>query len=481
MQAISHWVITFVVNSTWQGVIIVIAASVSALALRRAPARYQHLLWVTALLLSIAVPLIGTARSLNRASVSPASASIDETQNSTAVLSGATLWLRGRLTGSPAGKPTIPVAPAVGLVLAGLYAVFVLYRAGGFLQAYWKTKTIRHIASKRRTSGGVAPGIFGETVDRCRAALGVAAVRVLAASDIAAPLTLAAIQPTIIVPQTLGETASPEMLTTMIGHEMAHIKRRDFLFNLIYEVLLMPVSFSPAMILIKRGLARTREMACDEMVTERLLKPITYARSLLAIASYAVATGNAGYCLGVFDANNLEERIMKLTDKNRRVSSRSGKLAAAAGILLLAGCGLIASGFCLGIGAAGRQTTARDQHQGDAAFPAGTYQDNAIHTIDGKQFKTSFIVTFEPEGRFSARLTDAPGEVKAQGTYVVDHNQFVITEGHHADEDLPCSKPGKYTWSYDGKNLSFKKVEDDCEGRVRALTSGPLSPYVPDK
>jgi beta-lactamase regulating signal transducer with metallopeptidase domain len=476
METISHWIASFAVNSAWQGVIIVIFASGCALALRRAPARYQHLLWVAALVLSIAVPLIGMARSL-AVPPAPGSTGTNQRQNSAANLPGAAFWL----VASSAAKSSIPVAPAAGMVLACLYAAFVLYRAGRFVRAYRMTVMIRDNASDQNASDGEAQGMLNEAAVRCRSALGLKTVPILAAGEMSSPITLGAIRPAIVVPQALGAAVSVEMLMTIIGHEMAHIKRRDFLFNLIYEVLLLPVSFSPAMILVKRGLARTRELACDEMVTERLLKPNTYARSLLAIASYAVAAGNGGYCLGVFDANNLEERIMKLTDKNRRVGSRSGKLAAAAGILLLAGCGLIASGFCVGIGAGGRQTRARDQRQGDAAFPAGTYQDNAIHTIDGKQFKTSFIVTFEADGRFTARLTDAPKGVKGEGTYVVDHNQFVITEGHHADEDLPCSKPGKYTWSYDGKDLSFKKVEDDCEGRVRALTSGPLSPYVPDK
>jgi hypothetical protein len=153
MEPISHLIVSFAVNSAWQGVIIVIAASGCALALRRVPAAYQHLLWVAALLLSIAVLLIGIARSLAGAPPPPASASIDQPQSAAAVPSGAISWF----TASPAEKPSIPVAPAAGLVLAGLYAVVVLYRAGRFVQAYRMTRIIRNNASAANVLDGVAP------------------------------------------------------------------------------------------------------------------------------------------------------------------------------------------------------------------------------------------------------------------------------------------------------------------------------------
>lgn len=36
------------------------------------------------------------------------------------------------------------------------------------------------------------------------------------------------------------------------------------------------------------------------------------------------------------------------------------------------------------------------------------------------------------------------------------------------------SGPGKYKWQYDGKALTFTKIEDECEGRAHALTGQPL-------
>ena len=94
---------------------------------------------------------------------------------------------------------------------------------------------------------------------------------------------------TIIVPGTLVQETSEDVLTTAIGHEMAHIARRDFYWNLLYELLLLPLSFHPIAWLMRAEIGRTRELACDELVTLRLMDASTYARSVMSIAASMVA------------------------------------------------------------------------------------------------------------------------------------------------------------------------------------------------
>ena len=76
-----------------------------------------------------------------------------------------------------------------------------------------------------------------------------------------------------------------ETLVSVIGHEVAHISRRDFAINLICELVSLPISFHPLTYLIKREIERAREVACDELVTEQLLAPHAYARSLVRVAN----------------------------------------------------------------------------------------------------------------------------------------------------------------------------------------------------
>lgn len=71
------------------------------------------------------------------------------------------------------------------------------------------------------------------------------------------------------------------------------------------------------------------------MVTERLLEPVAHARSLLRIAGVLITPADQALTLGIFDANILEERIMKLTRKTRRLGSRAGRLLTLTAVSLL--------------------------------------------------------------------------------------------------------------------------------------------------
>src|SRR2546426_6896205 len=57
MIRISELLLNFLLNATWQIVVITFVASVGARLLKHAPARYRHALWVASLLLSVVLPL----------------------------------------------------------------------------------------------------------------------------------------------------------------------------------------------------------------------------------------------------------------------------------------------------------------------------------------------------------------------------------------------------------------------------------------
>jgi TonB family protein len=190
---------------------------------------------------------------------------------------------------------------------------------------------------------------------------------------------------TVILPQSLLAEPSQDVLTTAIGHEMAHIARRDFACKLAYELLYLPLSFHPAAWLIRRGIEQTREMACDELVTLRLLDAGVYARSIVSIAAQMTALPRPGYTLGVFDGDILEERIRRLLEKPSANLKRA-RLLLAGGLAALALCAVAASSLSL---TARAQGAAGDMiKQGEAAIAKGDYKTAAA------QFEAA--VRFEP-------------------------------------------------------------------------------------
>jgi hypothetical protein len=131
----------------------------------------------------------------------------------------------------------------------------------------------------------------------------------------------------IILPESFyAEELPDETLISVLGHETAHVARRDYALNLVYEILRIPISFHPLANFIKRQIDRTRELACDEMVTERLVEPRAYAHALVRVADTLASPIERAFTLGMFDSDILEERIMKLTQNRRQFGTRAARL-----------------------------------------------------------------------------------------------------------------------------------------------------------
>ncbi|MFL6263399.1 MAG: M56 family metallopeptidase [Thermoanaerobaculia bacterium] len=321
-------VLTFVLNALWQ---VPLAAAVGIAGdrfLHRSPARLRHLLWLAVLGVAVALPLTaGFGPLLPRPDVHASAAPVAVPER--AAEEGA--W-RAAL---PTEERRLPAgAAAVG---AGLWALTVL--AFGFRLGRAWVRARRLVRNARPLE---IPDALVPLVDRCRAALGVRG-EILGSPELAGPVTVGARRPVILLPSRFFDTASPEEVASALGHELAHIRRRDYAISLLCEALLLPIAFHPAARLLRRRLTETREMACDEEVVNGLVPPRLYARSLLALAAAGAGLPRPSTTLGALDAHTLEVRMKRILDSTPRTGSRPARAALGAALLLLGGIALAAS------------------------------------------------------------------------------------------------------------------------------------------
>jgi HEAT repeat protein/beta-lactamase regulating signal transducer with metallopeptidase domain len=366
MDGINEFALTFLLNAAWQFTIVALVAAACARLLRQAPARYRHALWVAALVLGIALPLWSqynlSVASPEARSSSPAATKATPTvleSDATANAIPAQPVQRDNANASNARSESVfqletllhrrrqmlPGLPPLmfGIVLA--YALFLLYRLNALRRAWRETQKIR-----RSTYARTSPNDLRDVSTRCSALFKLRDVPIRYSSRVAAPVTIGWRKPLIILPESFLDADLPaETLLSVLGHEMAHIARRDFVLNIFYEFLRLPLSFHPLASLVTRQINRTRELACDELVAGRVLAADAYARSLVRVASaLTTPAGHAAYSLGslgVFDADILEERVMRLIEKRGRMSVRAGRLLMAASFSLLLTVALATSAF----------------------------------------------------------------------------------------------------------------------------------------
>jgi len=334
METISRSLLTFMLNALWQ---VPLAAAVAALGcwiMRRGPAWHRHALWVAALFAAVLLPLGGirvpgtsTADRLQLpaavepAAVTPAAAPI-------AVPAPIAARDRGR---------TISFAPSTGGFLLLAYLSFLAWRLARLALAAARTARMRATASAPDPLP-VLSGVW----QRGQWSFGLKGVKLLASGRVSSPVTAGAFRPAVILPTSMLSETSEDVLTTAIGHEMGHIARHDFAANILYELLYLPISFHPAAMWIHREIDRTREMACDELVTARLLEPRAYAQSIMSIANGMCASPGPGYSLGILDGNILEQRIRRLMEGGRGGLGRA-RAVLAAGLAALVACAVMAS------------------------------------------------------------------------------------------------------------------------------------------
>jgi beta-lactamase regulating signal transducer with metallopeptidase domain len=333
METISGYILTFLINATWQIAIITAIAAVASRLMGNTPASYRHAVWVAALLASVLLPLSSVrgpraTTSLDVSTPTPSSLAVAPAAVSTSNASAPF-----RTSPAPLSFSTMAAS-----VVVSLYLLLVLFRLARFARAWMRTVRLKSRAEARTISPPVA-----HVWRRCADAFRVTRADLLTSAAVSSPVAIGA---SVIVPESFLTETSEEVLTAALGHEMAHVARHDFAANVFYELIHVAIAFHPASWIIRRQIEQTREMACDEAVTSRLLDPRVYARSIMQIASSLTNVSSPGYTLGIFDGYMLEQRIRGLLHR-RAASLRQARVLLATAFSALAVCAVIASGVAL--------------------------------------------------------------------------------------------------------------------------------------
>ena len=331
MMNFETWTLNYLLNSLWQVPLLFAAGWVAARVARTIGVGPEHRVWVGVLILqsllpaASALPWEGLRRALD--------------------------WTSEAHRG---GEPHVSVTMGPGSLFRGFQVPSELFGAiviayglvtvYFFLRFAWRC---RRLAFLRR---GVAEAVFPvEVADfwmQCSKGFGIGEVSLATSSQIFGPVTLGISRPLVLLPFSMVDVMPTGDLHTVITHEFAHIQRNDFFKNLMYELLALPVSYHPLFRLTRERLMESREMVCDEMAAA-ISGRDEYAHSLLRLASL-LAKGTpvrTPHAIGIFDANTLERRLMRLTERRNEIRGwRRVGIAAACALL---GAGACASALAL--------------------------------------------------------------------------------------------------------------------------------------
>ncbi len=180
------------------------------------------------------------------------------------------------------------------------------------------------------------------------------------------PVTAGWLKPVILVPAHIVTGMPADLLQALLAHELAHVRRLDYLMNLLQHLAEALLFFHPSVWWLSRRLRIERECIADEMAASVIDSPRQLARALDALSRHP-AGGAAGQpiALGAGDGR-LADRIRRLLRPARLPARRTLALPMLAALLAMAGISVWSG---LGQARVEAAVATRDARQALADYP----------------------------------------------------------------------------------------------------------------
>ncbi|MHC4178075.1 MAG: M56 family metallopeptidase, partial [Planctomycetota bacterium] len=225
-----------------------------------------------------------------------------------------------------------------GLVICLLSAAWLLGSCFLLLRLLAAHLGIMHV---RRTACEAGPA----TLAQCRAVAGRLGVRppaVRKSPFVTSPCLVGLFRPTVLLSE--GDPPDGSSDREVLVHELAHLARRDHVWNLLGRLSVAMLFFQPLLWFLLRRIVRTAEEVCDDYVVDFGLDRRDYARRLTEIAERFLPRGSAAGVGMISLKSLLGRRIVRILDVSRGLSVRVG-LRSAAATLLVGGLGTLLVGL----------------------------------------------------------------------------------------------------------------------------------------
>ena len=169
-------------------------------------------------------------------------------------------------------------------VFAWLTGVFLL--SGRIAFDFWQ---IRKLAID-----GVRPlpEPWPEVVERlCESLMMPRLVRVVESAKVSVPMVIGWLSPVILIPPSALMGLTHKQLELIISHELAHVKRLDYLFNVLQLVVETLLFYHPLVRYVAAQVRIERENCCDDIVVARSGDTLAYARALTEVEGLRCSSG----------------------------------------------------------------------------------------------------------------------------------------------------------------------------------------------
>ena len=255
----------------WQGVLVAWVAAIVLVLMRVARPQARYAVACAALLLCAALPLAGTVQR------------IVDADTTTTMLPLATLAM---------ADAAVQQAPVVALdprQLAGwesalqarLPLVVLFWACGAWLLALRMALGLLWVRRRSQPGHYRSDPYWQARLDELARRFGIVRrVTLGLVDDLGSPVTAGWWRPVVLVPASLVSGMPPHLLEALLAHELAHVRRFDYLVNLIQSAIEILLFYHPAVWWLSQRIRSEREQIADDLAASELGEPRRLALAL---------------------------------------------------------------------------------------------------------------------------------------------------------------------------------------------------------
>jgi beta-lactamase regulating signal transducer with metallopeptidase domain len=307
-------------------------------------------------------------------------------------------------------------------------AIVMVWFAGAAAYSFRLLMGCISAATLRRSRPAPVPADWQRTLERLMARMQVSRrVRLVATDRVDSPSVIGWLRPVILAPVGVLCGLAPEQVEALLAHELAHVRRNDYLVNVLQGIAESLLFYHPAVWWISNQIRAEREHCCDDLAVAASGDVLVYARALAELESMRPAHFKAA--LSASDGSLLR-RIRRLTNPVAEHRPAGWGAAWLLGVLLLLGIAGVA--------------------------------------VTGAQAQSQVVVDLKTVWVDTVKQGDVKLQVRALGRLTSDHTVALKV----AETQMRNVRPGEPAM------IDFPKRKETVAGKVAAVQPGAANGTV---
>ena len=148
------------------------------------------------------------------------------------------------------------------------------------------------------------------------------------------PMVVGYFKPLILFPLGVANGLTPQQVEAVLAHELAHIYRRDYLFNILQSIIEALYYFNPAVWWISAIIRLERENCCDDIAVELCGNSLAYVKALVHIEEANQHHPRMAMALARKGKGRLLHRVRRILGQPQNKSNIMEKFTATALLLM---------------------------------------------------------------------------------------------------------------------------------------------------